>query len=57
MSFGPLGDCFYFGQFFENYRTSLIFWASFFHGKCSVLILGWARFWAIFSQAHLVTLI
>jgi hypothetical protein len=49
----------YFQHYF-NYRSSPTFWASFPHCKSYVIILankmGWAIFWAIFSQPHPVTL-
>jgi hypothetical protein len=48
----------YYGQFFDNYRSSANFWA-FFHGTNYTSILakiGWATFWAILSRTHLVTL-
>jgi hypothetical protein len=38
----------------------MLFLATFFHGKDYVLYcqkMGWATFWAIFSQTHLVTLL
>jgi hypothetical protein len=49
----------YFGSFFENYSRSPYYWATFCHGKSSVLIkkTGWATSWATFSQTHLVTLL
>jgi hypothetical protein len=49
----------YFRQFFENYRSSLDCWATFFKLLTYVLIvtkMGWAAFWAMLSQTHLVTL-
>jgi hypothetical protein len=50
----------YFGQFYENIRSSPSFWAACWHGQGYALILTnmyWATFWAIFSQTHLVTLL
>jgi hypothetical protein len=50
----------YFGQIFENHRSSPRFLAT-----CYLIVdscinfdkkVVWASFWAIFSQAHLVTL-
>jgi hypothetical protein len=49
-----------FGQFFENYTISPHFGATFFLSIDYVLIsakMGWATFWAIFSQTYLVTLL
>jgi hypothetical protein len=43
----------YFGQFVENYRSSPNIWTTFIHGKSCAIIstkLGWATFWATFSQ-------
>jgi hypothetical protein len=49
----------YFGEFL-NCRSSTNYWATFFYVECYVLILtkkmGWAIFWAIFSQTLRVTL-
>jgi hypothetical protein len=48
----------FFGKF-KNYKVGQIFWATFYHSKCFVLILtkmGWAKFWAIFSQTHVTLL-
>jgi hypothetical protein len=48
-----------FGQFFENKRNSRHFWNTFFTVKMYSNFgekMGWASFWAIFSQTHLVTL-
>jgi hypothetical protein len=39
--------------------VACIFWATYIHGEGYALILtkmAWAAFWAIFSQANLVTL-
>jgi hypothetical protein len=51
----------YYGQFFsENYRSGPHFLSTFSKSNDYVLILtkmGWATFWAIFSQTHLVTLV
>jgi hypothetical protein len=48
----------FFGQFFEHYRSSPNFPATFIHKK--VAYKFWQKqldtFWAIFSQTHLVTL-
>jgi hypothetical protein len=47
-----------FGQFCENYKSSPNFWANFFRRKSNLdKKMGWATFWAIFAQTHLVTLI
>jgi hypothetical protein len=50
----------YFGRFYESYRSSPDFWATFSHWESYVLILtkmGLATFWAIFYlQSHLVTM-
>jgi hypothetical protein len=50
----------YFGQFIENDRNSPHYWATYFQrlGVCLKFgkKLGWAVFWATFSQTHLVTL-
>jgi hypothetical protein len=49
----------YFRQFSENYRSVAHILGYFFHSASYALILtkvGWAEFWAIFSQTHLVTL-
>jgi hypothetical protein len=46
--------------FFENYKSSPHFGATFFRGYGYLSIItkmGWATFWAIFSQTHLVTLL
>jgi hypothetical protein len=49
----------YFGQFYENYRSSQSIFATFFHDvSCSQMLtkkLRWATFWAIFftnSSGH-----
>jgi hypothetical protein len=52
-----LGSCL---LWLKKFRSSPNFWATFFHGKSNVLLLtkmGWATFWAIFSQTLLVTVI
>jgi hypothetical protein len=44
---------------FKNYKSTPNLLPLYYHGKKHVLILkklGWATFWAIFSQTHLVTL-
>jgi hypothetical protein len=51
----------YFGQWFENYKTIAHFWATFFHATYHLCInfdkkIGWATFWAIFSQNNPGTL-
>jgi hypothetical protein len=49
----------YFGQCFENYRSSGKFWTTLFHGASYASILTknrWATIWATFSQTRLVTL-
>jgi hypothetical protein len=49
----------YFGQFFLMIEVAR-FGNTFFHEKGCALILtkmGWASFWVIFSQVHLVTLL
>jgi hypothetical protein len=49
----------YFRQFHKNYRGGPIFWDSFFRSIAYVLILtkiGWATFWGVFLQTHLVAL-
>jgi hypothetical protein len=49
----------YFGQLFKNYTCSPKVWAALFQRIDYVLIstkMDGATFWAIFSQAHLVTL-
>jgi hypothetical protein len=54
-----LGDFFSLGSFYEKYPTSPSLCAAYFQGKSYVLLLtkiGWATFWAIFEQTHLVTL-
>jgi hypothetical protein len=59
--FSPLGRLFTVGSFFENFRRSANFWATFFQGKVIWYIfmtkMGWASLWATFSQAHPVTLV
>jgi hypothetical protein len=62
--FGRIFACWpidFFGYFFENSRSSLNIWATFFHGNSFVLFFftkkGWATFWGTLSQAHLVTLL
>jgi hypothetical protein len=59
--FSPIGQLLTLGRFFENYRISTNYWATYFHGKSYVLILDkkteWATFWVIFSQTHLVNLL
>jgi hypothetical protein len=40
----------YFGQWFENYRSSAHFWATFFHGTSSVLILKKKRLGYILAE-------
>jgi hypothetical protein len=52
----------YFGHQLENYRSSAHFWATFFHGTSYTYVLiltkiGWASFWATFSQIRLVSLL
>jgi hypothetical protein len=49
-------------QFFENYRSRLKIWATFWRYKSSTYVLiltktEWATIGAIFSQTHLVTLV
>jgi hypothetical protein len=49
----------YLAQYFENCRRRPNSLANFSHATKNELILikmGWAKFWAIFSQNHLVTL-
>jgi hypothetical protein len=55
-----LGDCFLWAVT-EKYRNITIFWATF-PGMYIFCVyfdkkMGWATFWSIFSQAHLVTLL
>jgi hypothetical protein len=50
----------YFRQFLENTDVAHIFVATFLYGLGYASILtkmGWATFWASFSQNHLVTLL
>jgi hypothetical protein len=47
------GAIYFFGQFF-NCNSSPKVWATCYHGRSYTLILGWATFWATFSQIHLV---
>jgi hypothetical protein len=50
----------YFGQFFENYQSSLYSWATFPHSSGYVISLtknGLGNILCHFSQTHLVTLI
>jgi hypothetical protein len=50
-----LDDC----AVFYKLQNSPNLWPTFLHGKIKGLILviiGWATFWAIFSQTHVVTL-
>jgi hypothetical protein len=54
-NFGMLGECLHWA-INENYKS---LWATFFHGKRYAAILtkmGWALFWAMFSQTRQVTL-
>jgi hypothetical protein len=43
-----------FGHLLENYKSSAIFWAAFFMVQYALFLakMGWATFWAIFSQSH-----
>jgi hypothetical protein len=57
--FLPLGRFFALGSSFENDRSSQYFWAAFSTVKAMYKFgqkTGWAAFWAILSQNHLVTL-
>jgi hypothetical protein len=55
--FSPIGQLLAVGCFFENYTSSPSFGAIFPH---SIILIwknmGWATFWATFSQTELVTL-
>jgi hypothetical protein len=58
--FSPIVQFFYVGQFSEKYRSRPPFEATFSTEKvaCNFLQkMGWAAFWASFSQTPLVTLI
>jgi hypothetical protein len=49
-----------FWQFFKNYRRRANFWTTFTRHTSDEFILatmGWATFWATFSQTHLVALV
>jgi hypothetical protein len=49
----------FFGLLFENYRSSLKFGHFSYNGeRCGLILtkIGWATFWAIFSQTRPVTL-
>jgi hypothetical protein len=49
----------FFGKLLENQISGPYLWATFSYKKNNALVLtkiGWAAFWAIFSQTHLVTL-
>jgi hypothetical protein len=54
-----VGDV-YFGYFLKITKLAKKIFVYFFQDKCYVSIWtksGWATFWAIFSQTHLVTLV
>jgi hypothetical protein len=54
-----LDDCLLLAVFLIIEECSTTFGDTFSHGKSDVLMstkMGWATFWAIFSQTHLVTL-
>jgi hypothetical protein len=55
-AFSPIGQSFYSGQFFVNYRSRPNFEGTFFHSEILQTKNGWSTFWAIFTQTHLVTL-
>jgi hypothetical protein len=58
--FRPIGWSFTLGSFLEYYGCSANILILFLNSKRCVLILtrmGWATFWATFSQTHLVTLL
>jgi hypothetical protein len=59
--FSPIRVLFAFGSFSKITEVEKKLCATFFHGESYVLILtkktGWATFWAILLQTHLVTLI
>jgi hypothetical protein len=57
--FSPIRQLFSLGSFVENHRSRPYFLATSFQCKSYALVLskmGWAAFWVIISQTHLVTL-
>jgi hypothetical protein len=59
--FSPIGRLFTLASIYKNLRRSPNVFANFFNSVNSCINvyekMGWATFWAIFSQTHLVTLI
>jgi hypothetical protein len=54
-NFRPLGKCLLWAGFSKITEVANIFWLLFPRYALSLTKMGWATFWATFSQTHLVT--